>query len=449
MTTITGLTITGDSITIDYTPPPNDFGEYDSCSIISSNVDNSNNFSLSAYNLESGDTLDTSHELLGHYEDHHKIKLSDVHKENIVSYIKHHIASFASLTHIPYYGVVNISAHAIKNGNNYGLLLDNSSTQNNQLSLDNQLTPPTILFKNLWLDNNKNTIDWTDPMNNPKNAAFTCVNDQGQCGSCWGNNTTACITIRLAIITGLYCPIDLNQLISCDIGYGDNGCGGGLMSNAMTYIKKHPISGPKCSSTTYTEFIKGCGLTRCHQCITCENDNSDYTITISDGPRGLYNPTDSYDNRNANNIQSIINELMNGPICIAIGAGGSSFQHLNSSSNRYDWANDKTNAKKLNHAVLLVGHVICNNTEYWKIQNSWGTSWGDNGYYYVTTDYYMRNLTYCTPEFKNRPPNEQKYKTQQCCAIGQNLGGCTASPSYASPSYASPSYVKPLILPND
>ena len=94
MTTITGLTITGDSITIDYTPPPNNFGEYDfekynSCSIISSNVDNSNNFSLSAYPLESGDTLDTSHELLGHYAAYHNnITLSDNHKENIVSYIK-------------------------------------------------------------------------------------------------------------------------------------------------------------------------------------------------------------------------------------------------------------------------------------------------------------------------------------------------------------------------
>ncbi len=35
---------------------------------------------------------------------------------------------------------------------------------------------------------------------------------------------------------------------------------------------------------------------------------------------------------------------------------------------------------KLNHAILIVGYTA---TE-WIIKNSWGTSWGNNGYIYVT-----------------------------------------------------------------
>jgi len=428
MTIITGLAVSMDSITIDYTSHPNNSDEYNSCSIISSNVDNSNHFVLSAYTLGSGDTLHTSHELIEHYEDHHKITLHDNHKENIVSFLKHHINKINSdITHIPHLNVVNNSAFAISNGNNYGLILDNSSTQNNQLS------HPNIVFKTSWLENNNNVIDWTDPNKNPKNAAFTCVNNQGECGSCWGNNTTECITIRLAIITGLYCPVDLNQLISCDITYGDNGCGGGLMSNAMNHIKKHNISGPKCSTDTYTTFIDGC-TPKCDACIPC--DNPDYTITIEDGPSYLNDPTDLNNNRIDSNIQLIINELINGPICIAIGAGGYSFQH-SQTPYIYDWKADEINATILNHAVLLVGHIICNGTPYWKIQNSWGTNWGDNGYYYVTTDYHMRYLTYCTPKFKNRPLDEQKYKTSLCCPNPPPTGGCTTDPRN----------VKGLILP--
>lgn len=36
----------------------------------------------------------------------------------------------------------------------------------------------------------------------------------------------------------------------------------------------------------------------------------------------------------------------------------------------------------INHAVLLVGYT----DTYWIIKNSWGTSWGDNGYIYITRD---------------------------------------------------------------
>lgn len=31
-----------------------------------------------------------------------------------------------------------------------------------------------------------------------------------------------------------------------------------------------------------------------------------------------------------------------------------------------------------NHAVVMVGYS--NDQSYWKVRNSWGSSWGDNGY---------------------------------------------------------------------
>ncbi len=65
------------------------------------------------------------------------------------------------------------------------------------------------------------------------------------------------------------------------------------------------------------------------------------------------------------------------PVSIVIQANQSVFQSYKSGVLTGPCANNR-----LDHAVLLVGYGTDFTTglDYWKVKNSWGTSWGESGY---------------------------------------------------------------------
>lgn len=191
-------------------------------------------------------------------------------------------------------------------------------------------------------------VDWrTKGVVNP-------IKDQGQCGSYWDFSAIQTVESIDCIATGILLSLSEQSLV--DYTFDCFGCSGGNSYVAISYIVR----------TQGGKFNLG----------------SDYQYTAVDGKCRFddypkYGSVSGYlpiAEGDEDDLAAKVEEY--GPTSVSIDVNNWSFQIYDSGI--YEESSCYINA--INHSVGCVGFGVEGETKYWIIRNSWGTSWGEEGY---------------------------------------------------------------------
>jgi cathepsin F len=198
-----------------------------------------------------------------------------------------------------------------------------------------------------------------------EHGLVTPIKNQEQCGSCWAFSTVANIEAQNKLVNGQLTSLSEQELVDCS--KSDNGCNGGLPTNACKDLIDSKMGMELESAYSYTAATGR----------SCLAKQSLEKVFLT-----------SYKTISSNEDQIAAALMQYGTLSIGINAQYMQL-YTGGISNPF-WC-----PAQLDHGVAIVGFGEDKNdskfkfpwtkatTQYWVIKNSWGESWGEKGYYRI------------------------------------------------------------------
>nr|CAQ00114.1 papain-like cysteine proteinase [Hordeum vulgare subsp. vulgare] len=194
-------------------------------------------------------------------------------------------------------------------------------------------------------------FDWRE------HGAVTPAKQQGACGCCWAFAAAATVESLNKINGGELVDLSVQELVDCSTGVFSSPCGYGWPKSALQWIKS------KGGLLTEAEYPYVAKRGRCK---------------VHDAARRIGKITGVQDVQPGSNEDALALAVLRTPVTVQIDGSGSVLQNYKSGVYKGPCTTSQ------NHVVTVVGYGVTGaGEEYWIAKNSWGQTWGQNGFFFM------------------------------------------------------------------